>query len=107
MAEIPANSQVGASRGGLREALASNVFTGFLESLELEKDAVSLEETLQHLREEATRVQVGLRGLHYKHSGLSLFAFIGLCDVLAGGRFTGVWPTAENCFRIKYSKESI
>lgn len=47
MAEIPANSQVEASRGGLREVLTSNVFTGFLE---LEKDAASLEETLQHLR---------------------------------------------------------
>ena len=45
MAEIPANSQVGAGRGGLREVLISKVFTGFLESLELEKDAVSLGNT--------------------------------------------------------------
>lgn len=45
MAEIPANSQGGARRGGLREVLTSDAFIGFLESLELEKDAVSLGNT--------------------------------------------------------------
>ena len=50
-------------------------------------------------------MQAGLHDLHWKYSGLSLFAFVGLCDVLAGGRFTGVWPTAENRFRIKHSKD--
>lgn len=68
---------------------------------------VSLGEALQHPRDPVERMLGACKVyITSPNVGLSLFAFIDLCDNLARDRFIGVSPTAKNCLGDEIKKVS-